>query len=147
MSIIKIHEISMAVKDLEETIKDYEKLGFKIEGRGGSPEPPVMAKFAGMMVGGVALGFMESTAPGSPIDRFIKRRGEGIFSLSLVVSDMDEAMNIFKAQGIEFVLDKPQEMSNYAVAGGKTYRKAKFNFAKPCKATHGVLWELQEFQE
>ena len=137
MSIIKISEISIAVKDLEQAVTDYGKMGFEVTQIEEDTTPPIQARWvvASQGQGDVALSLMESTEAGSPIDKFIQRRGEGIFSISLRVTDLDGEIEKLKAKGAEFVLDKPQKSE---------YLAGRLNFTKPSALTHGVVFELQE---
>jgi len=135
MSIVKISEISIAVKDLEQAVTDYEKMGFEVTQREEDTTPPIQARWAVVSQGDIALSLMESTEAGSPIDRFIQRRGEGLFSISLKVTDLDGEMEKLKAKGAEFVLDKPAKSE---------YLAERLNWTKPSALTHGVVFELQE---
>jgi methylmalonyl-CoA/ethylmalonyl-CoA epimerase len=46
------------------------------------------------------LELVESLAPDSIIDQFIKKRGEGLFALVIKVADMDKAVKVFAQQGL-----------------------------------------------
>jgi methylmalonyl-CoA/ethylmalonyl-CoA epimerase len=143
--ILRITEISIAVKDLDQALGDMGGvLGLSTYGEiTTEPEPPVQSRFAGFSVpGSTVFGLMESTADGSPIDRFIGRRGEGIFSISLEVDDIEATMRDWQAKGIEFVLEEPV-VSSGPVAG-QIWDEIKFNFTKRNPLLHGVVFEIQE---
>lgn len=88
---------------------------------------------------------MESTEAGSPIERFLAKRGPGLFSLTFAVDDIAAAMTDMRAQGAQFVLDEPLRLDDYST-GHARYRECLVNFTHP-KTTGGLLIELQELRE
>jgi len=48
----------------------------------------------------LGLELVESTGPGSMIDKFLQQRGEGVFCIVIKVSDMKEAIRRFEAKGL-----------------------------------------------
>ena len=96
-------------------------------------------------VGDACLALMESTTPGSPVDRFVRRRGEGLFSVSLAVDDLAAATAHLRRQGVDLVLDAPLVFRDFRAFDG-TYRRAEMNFTRP-RGLHGVVFELQELGE
>jgi len=48
----------------------------------------------------LGLELVESTGPGSMIDKFIQQRGEGVFCIVIKVSDLEEAIRRFEAKGL-----------------------------------------------
>jgi len=141
----RITEISVAVSDLGQAITDMGgALGLETYADvTEEPEPPVQARFQGFDVPGSAVfGLMESAAENSPIDRFLQRRGEGIFSISLEVDDIEATMRDWRDRGIEFVLDQP--MVTKGPVAGDHWDEIKINFTRPNPLLHGVVFELQE---
>jgi catechol 2,3-dioxygenase-like lactoylglutathione lyase family enzyme len=51
----------------------------------------------------LGLELVESTAPGSVIDNYIKSRGEGVFRVVIKVTDMEEAVRKFEEKGVRSV--------------------------------------------
>jgi catechol 2,3-dioxygenase-like lactoylglutathione lyase family enzyme len=143
----RISEISIAVSDTESALADMsEVLGLSYDDITVENEPPVQARFSGFHLPGTAtFGVMSSTQEGSPIDRFIGHRGEGIFSISLEVDDVEATMRDWEAKGIEFVLPKPMVSSGRV--SGDTWREIKFNFTRPNSKLHGVVFEIQELHK
>ncbi|MBI4286232.1 MAG: VOC family protein [Chloroflexi bacterium] len=144
-----VREIIVAVKDAEESANDYKALGFREVNRGESHEPPLQSKFIYLALdeGTVpVLCLVQSLAPGSPVDNFIQKRGEGLFSIALGCTDMDGVMAKAKAKGASFVLDKPQEMVDGVTPFHEAYKKFRINWIKPRGPTHGVTLELQELE-
>lgn len=144
----RITEISIAVKDTPAALADMGAvLELEWDPISTQPEPPVQARFSGFHVpGATKFGVMASTEDGSPIDRFIKKRGEAIFSISLEVDDIEATMRDWKAKGVEFVLDAPRVVTNGRIAG-QTWSTSKFNFTRPSAQLHGVVFEIQELHQ
>jgi methylmalonyl-CoA/ethylmalonyl-CoA epimerase len=144
----RISEISIAVENTEQALADIGSiLGLTHDEVSVEGQPPVQSRFSGFHVpGSSGLGVMASTAEGSPIDRFVKKRGEGIFSISLEVDSVEATMRDWQAKGIEFVMDTPMIVNNGRVAGG-TWQTVKFNFTKRNPLLHGIVFEIQELHE
>jgi methylmalonyl-CoA epimerase len=142
----QIREISIAVRSLDEALARFRQtLGLEPAETQVHPRPPVEARTATFRVGDVCLALMESTRPGSPVDRFVQRRGEGLFSVSLAVDDLAAATAQLRRQGVELVLETPLVFENFRTFDG-TYRRVKMNFTRP-QSLHGVVFELQELEE
>jgi catechol 2,3-dioxygenase-like lactoylglutathione lyase family enzyme len=141
----RITEISIAVRDLDQAVADMGgALGLETYAEVSEElEPPVQARFQGFGIPGSAVfGLMESAAENSPIDRFVERRGEGIFSISLEVDDIEATMGDWRERGIEFVLDEP--MVTDGPVAGSHWDEIKINFTRPNPLLHGVVFEIQE---
>ena len=106
------------------------------------PRPLVEARTVTFRIGDVCLALMASTAPGSPVDRFVERRGEGLFSISLAVDDLAATTSHLQAQGVELVLDTPLVFQDFQTYDG-IYGRVKMNFTRP-RSCHGVVFGLQE---
>jgi len=141
--IMQIREVSIAVQNLDDAAASVsEKFGLRPSVTHRDASAPVQARTATFRVGESGLALMESTAPGSAIDRFLRARGEGLFSVSLRVGDLREATERLRAGGAEFVCESPLELRDLPTYDG-TYATVKMNFTRP-KSTHGVVFELQE---
>jgi methylmalonyl-CoA/ethylmalonyl-CoA epimerase len=142
----RIREISIAVRNLNECLADFgRKLALTPEEVQEESKPPVQSRFASLRIGDSSLALMEPMGEESPIGRFLKRRGEGIFSVTLEVDDIEEASKRLRANGVELVLDKPMVLENTRAAD-KVYRKVIINFTKP-SSLHGVVFEIQQLEE
>jgi len=71
----KIDHIGIAVKNLDEAIDLYKKLGFEIKEIEEVPEQKV--KVAMLPVGESKIELLEATSEDSPIAKFIEKRGRG----------------------------------------------------------------------
>jgi methylmalonyl-CoA epimerase len=142
----QIREISIAVRNLDEALSDFgRKLGLKPEEIQVERRPPVQSRFASLRVGDCSLALMEPTGEGSPVDRFLQRRGEGIFSITVQVDDIEEASRRLRANGVELVLDRPMVLENTR-AVDRVYKQVIINFTKP-GSLHGVVFEIQQLKD
>src|SRR5690606_37525056 len=80
----------------------------------------------------------------TPIAKFIRKRGEGIFSFTFVVDDLEEVTRQWKAAGVEFVLDEPIEIYDQYSAG-QPIPVIRGNWTRP-STLHGIVIELQDFR-
>ncbi len=140
---LKLFEINVAVRSVEEAVNAYVKLFADLGLSSGElfevKKEPFQARFNRMPLdlgnqGTVFLSMMESTAQDSPIDKFIKSRGEGLFSLSFKVPDLDKVSDLLAQKGIRTFPKTPVEF----LAERTIWIHPKE------KAAHGVLLELHE---
>lgn len=128
---MKIDHIGIAVKKLEEAIRTFEALGFKVKEIEEVKEQKV--KVAMLPVGESRIELLEATAEDSAIAKFIASRGEGIHHIAINVENIEKSLEIAKNSGIKLIDEKPR-----IGAGGK-----KVAFLHP-KSVHGVLLEFVE---
>lgn len=146
MKITSIKEISVAVKNLDQAISDFKtKLQLQPEEVQVVEPAPGQSRFASFRIGDCSIALVSSTAPDSPIARFLERRGEGIFSITLAVDSIIDATQHFKSQGVQMVLDEPMVLKNER-AVDKIYGEALINFTRP-QSLHGVLFEILELRD
>lgn len=104
----KLEHIGIAVKSIEESNKVFAKLlgreHYKIET---VESEGVSTSF--FEVSGVKIELLEATRSDSPIAKFIEKRGEGIHHLAFAVSDIDVAMEAYKAKGFELINKEPKK--------------------------------------
>ncbi len=143
---MKLREVSMVASDCDGTAALLARLlDCEVSSAVECPEPPVQSRFASLRCGPATLAVMESTAPGSPIDRYVGARGEGLFSITFEVDDIDAAMAHFRECGAEFVCDEPVRLTDYST-GFDSYRECLVNFTHP-RSTARILIELQELRK
>ena len=96
----KLTNVAIAVKDIQEGIDHYCKVfGVQHMGPIGQPSP---YGFRNAWLGDGEKAFielLESVEPDSIVDRFIKRRGEGIYMVSFDVDNLTEAVRYVRANG------------------------------------------------
>lgn len=143
--ILQLREISFAVKNFDEALRKFQKMGFSALDPWTETTPPVQAKLTSMPVGGSSISIMESSGGDTPISKFIEKRGEGIFSFTFVVDDIEGVMRQWQQAGVEFVLEKPIEILN-GFSVGEPIPKIRGNWTRP-STLHGIVIELQEFRD
>jgi len=133
MKIKKIDHIGIAVNNLEESLELWKNLfGAKV----GAIEE---IKERGVKVvnlefeNGATVELVTSLGKDSPIEKFIRRRGEGIHHLSFVVEEIEKVMEKLKDQGVQFIQERPQR--------GSEGSRIAFIYPHSLK---GVLVELKE---
>jgi methylmalonyl-CoA/ethylmalonyl-CoA epimerase len=91
------------------------------------------AKIAAVAAGDSLVEFLEPEVSGSPLDKFIAKRGPGIHHVCFAVDDLDAALDRCRAHGIRLIDETPR-----LGAEGK-----RIAFLHP-SATSGALVELTE---
>ncbi len=127
----RIAHIGIAVRDLAAILPFYRDVL-------GMPEVPLDdadgARIAGLAAGDSLVELLEAERPGSPIDKFVEKRGPGIHHLCLNVDDLDGTLARCRTAGIRLIDEHPR-----IGAEGK-----RIAFLHP-SATAGVLIELSEY--
>ncbi len=127
----KISHIGIAVKNLDEAIQFYKKLGLEVEGIEVIESQKVKVAF--IPVGNVRLELLEPTSEDSTVAKFLVKKGEGIHHLALGTENLEKRLQEIEKKGIKLI--------------DKTPRKGAHNtniaFLHPT-STHGVLLELCE---
>ena len=132
MSLIKkIDHIGIAVKNLDEAVETYKKLGFELKGIEEVAEQKV--KVAMLPAGESKIELLEATSEDSAIAKFLEKRGEGIHHIAVGVEDIEKALENAKNNGLQLIDERPR-----IGAGGK-----KVAFVHP-KSARGVLLEFVE---
>jgi methylmalonyl-CoA/ethylmalonyl-CoA epimerase len=142
--VVELREISFAVKDFDAAFEKFGAMGFNMSPVWEEHTPPVQAKLTSMPVGNSSISFMQSLGDDTPIAKFIKKRGEGIFSFTFVVDDLEAVTEQWKAAGVEFVLEIPIELHGQYSAG-QPIPVIRGNWTRP-SSLHGIVIELQEFR-
>ncbi|OQX71828.1 MAG: methylmalonyl-CoA epimerase [Candidatus Cloacimonas sp. 4484_275] len=127
----QISHIGIAVKNLEEAIQFYEKLGLKVDSIEEVPSQKVRVAF--IQIGEVRIELLEATSEESPIAKYIEKRGEGIHHLALETDNLRQSLKETEEKGIRLIDKEPR----------KGAHNADIAFVHP-KSSHGVLLELCE---
>lgn len=130
LGIEKIDHICIAVKDLEQARKTWEPFLGKSQPDLAYRHDVEAIDVARYYVGEVGYELMASTREGSDVDRFLKKRGEGVMLLSFKVSDTVEAMKKLEQAGFR-MLDKTP----------RVWEKSRYAFLNP-SFMNGVLVEV-----
>lgn len=131
MELKRVDHVGIAVKNLDESVKFYESLGFKATGYEVVAEQKVKVAF--LPCGDSEIELLESTEPDGPIARFIEKNGPGIQHIAIRVDDIDKALEELKAKEVRLIDQTPR----YGAGN------ARIAFVHP-KATGGVLLELTQ---
>ena len=132
MNLSYIEHIGIAVKNLNEAIKFYEKvLGLKCYAIEEVEDQKVKTAF--FKVGQTKIELLESTDPEGPIGKFIEKKGEGIHHLAFAVNKIEDALAEADSKEIRLIDKAPR----------KGAEGLDIAFLHP-KSTFGVLTELCE---
>jgi methylmalonyl-CoA/ethylmalonyl-CoA epimerase len=135
METTNIEHIGIAVRNLEESIKFYEKvLGLKCYAIEEVRDQKVRTAF--FELGQTKIELLESTEPDGPISKFIEKRGEGIHHIAYAVKNIESALSELEKNGIQLIDKQPR----------KGAEGLEIAFLHP-KSTFGVLTELCEVKE
>jgi len=130
MKINSIEHIGIAVENLEDSIKYYEKvLGLKCYAIEEVKDQRVKTAF--FKVGETKIELLQSTDPEGPISKFIEKKGPGVHHIAFAVDDVQQALNDAEENGIKLI-DKQAR---------KGAENLQIGFLHP-KSTGGVLTEF-----
>ncbi len=128
----KIDHIGIAVKNLEETKKQYQEM-FGISSIGAEEVKEQKVKVVSFKVGESTIEFLEATAEDSPVAKFIEKKGEGVHHLAFSVENIEEILKDMEGKGISLIDKVPRRGAH----------NKKIAFLHP-RSTGGILIELCE---
>jgi methylmalonyl-CoA epimerase len=132
---MKIDHIGIAVRSISDALRLYEGvLGLKVSGYEDVQDQGV--RVAMLPVGDSRIELLEPLHPGSPVEKFMAKRGEGIHHIAVRVDNIDEALARFRAAGARLIDQTPRRGAD----------NSKIAFIHPA-SVHGVLLELVEHEE
>ncbi len=132
MKILKIDHIGLAVHSIAERKSIWtDLLGLSLTSSETVQEQKVTTAF--FPVGESEIELLESSAPDSPIARYLEKRGEAIHHIAFRVENLEAALEELKTKGVRLIDEKPRNG-----AGG-----SRIAFLHP-QATGGILVELCE---
>jgi methylmalonyl-CoA/ethylmalonyl-CoA epimerase len=103
-----IHHVGVAVADLDEAVRTYERLfGGRIEHRARVEGQGVEA--ASMRVGDSRVELLAALGDDTPVGKFIAKRGPGMHHLAYEVDDVASALADLAEQGAELIDAEPHE--------------------------------------
>ena len=131
----KIEHIGIAVNNIKDAGALYEILlntpVYKIE-----EVPSEGVKTAFLQSGPNKIELLEATGAGSPIAKFIDKRGEGMHHIAFEVTDIEAEMKRLKTEGFTLLNEVPKQGADNKLVC----------FVHP-KGTNGVLIELCQERE
>lgn len=125
----KISHIGIASRSIAKMAEFYRELGLEVDTVEVNSEQKV--KLALIRIGESAIELLEPTDDGSPIRKFLDRRGEGIHHISLQVEDLKETLARLKKRKVRLIDEEPRKGADGQLIG----------FVHP-QSTGGVLIEL-----
>ena len=129
---MKLEHIGIATRELEEALGFWrDALG--LESVATEEVKDQMVRVAMLPVGETRVELLEATAPQSPINKFIERRGPGIHHLAVRVDDIRATLARLKERGVRLVDETPRVGAENCLVA----------FVHP-SSTSGVLLELVE---
>lgn len=131
MKTYKIDHIGIAVASIDEALGVYRALGLGEARREDVTGQQVATAF--LPVGESQIELLESTGEGSPVARFLKKRGPGVHHICFAVEDVKAAIAELQEKGFRLVTSSP-------VPGAQGKNVA---FLHP-ESGKGVLIELAE---
>ena len=105
-TVVAIEHVGIAVRDAGAATDRYQAMGFV---RVRAEELPGGIRSHLFRSGTAYVEILESTRPGTELDRFLDRRGEGLHHLCLRVDDLGNAMDAAAAAGCALVSRTPLE--------------------------------------
>jgi hypothetical protein len=141
--ILELLTVNVAASNGTETAAKYCGLGLPALPAFPMPDPPAEIIDISLPVGEQgAISVISPTGPNSPVQRFIDKRGEGVYSIAVRVDDLDAAMKEWP--GVKWVLDKPYEFGSGNPAARYMPEKLRVNWIRP-SSLNGVMLECFEF--
>lgn len=111
----RIDHVGIACRDLEEKIAFYESaFGLTVVSRETNEAQGVreaMLQVAQGPAGGSYVQLLEPLGPGTPVGRFLERRGEGIHHIGYGVADITAALESMGARGVRLIDARPRHGS------------------------------------
>lgn len=104
-------------------------------------DAPAQIRYFQHKVGESSISLVEPSDETSPIARFLTKRGEGVFSINIVVDDLLSLMDEWAAQGIRWVLKDPLVFE----ATDNRHHGGLVNWVSPDQI-HGILLEFTQFE-
>lgn len=133
--VTEFHHIGIAVRSIDEALPQYvHGLGLRLDGIEDVPSEKV--KVAMLYAGETRIELLEPTAPDSPVQKFLDKRGPGVHHLAFKVDDTGKMIKLLSEAGAPLLDEEPR-------AGAHGTRCA---FIHP-EYLGGVLAELVEDPE
>jgi methylmalonyl-CoA/ethylmalonyl-CoA epimerase len=129
----KIDHIGVAVRSIDETLAVYRAIGIQESAATRETVAGQQVRVAFLPVGESRIELLEPSSEGSPIAKFLAKRGPGIHHVCFAVDDLDGALAELDAKGVRLIHRTP-----VPGAGGK-----RVAFLHP-ESGDGVLIELAE---
>lgn len=142
--ILELLTVNVAVKDLDEGVAKYLRMGLTPHPPNRMPEPPAEITDVSVPMGETgAISLISPTSDTSPLAPFLARRGEGAYSVAVRVDDLAEAMREWSH--VDWVLPEPYTFPPGTPAVDNLPDQLLANWIKP-KSLNGLMLEVFEFR-
>jgi hypothetical protein len=141
-TILKILEVNLAVRDLDNTRKHFLALGLQGMDVWDVVHPPVETRTTSFPIADSNISLIEPLVKRDPVAHFLDRYGEGIFSVTLLVDGIEDLMEQWRTAGVEFASPEPVQMRDVRIVGHHVPLLLE-NWTRP-STMHGVVIELQD---
>lgn len=144
---MSIHEITMAVQDINESARALSRMFLgSIDEVQSFPQEGFELDMGGVWIGDFHIALVHDASGVGPVGRFLSKRGQGIFEVNVRTNDLPAAIEHLKAQGVRFINEEPRILENYDAGHGIVLKELRIAFADP-STTQGVLFEIAEWVE
>ena len=99
---MRVDHIAIAVKSVEEALKNYQKI-LNVDHLEIEEVPNERVKVAMLELQDTRIELMEPTSPDSPISKFLQERGEGIHHIAITADDIDKDVARASANGMKML--------------------------------------------
>jgi len=128
---MKLDHVGIAVHSIEAAVRSYQQIGFTLDEIVTIEEQKV--RVAVLAADGSRVELLEPAGAGSPIQKYLEKRGEGIHHLCFQVSDLRQKIEELRAASMQLI-----SLPSQTGLEGR-----KIAFLHP-KSAHGALIELVE---
>ncbi|HUN48699.1 MAG TPA: VOC family protein [Stellaceae bacterium] len=143
--IIEFITVNVATRDPDATLAKWKAMGLANLAPVHMPAPPAEITDVTLPIGPAgAVSVISPTGPGSPVQRFLEKRGEGAYSIAVRVDSLEDVMRDWTAAGLAWVLPEPYEFPPGNAAGRYRPERLKANWVRP-NSLGGVMLEVFEF--
>ncbi|MBT5414808.1 MAG: hypothetical protein HOH66_17000 [Rhodospirillaceae bacterium] len=143
--ILEFLTVNVATADIDGALGKFRAMGLETLPPAHMPEPPAEITDVTLPIGPMgSISVIAATGPGSPVKRFIDKRGEGIYSIAVRVDSLAEVMEEWAAAGLQWVLPEPYVFDRENPAARYVVEQLKVNWVKP-SSLGGVMLECFEF--
>jgi hypothetical protein len=143
--IIEFITVNVATGDLDGTLAKWRALGLSSLPPAHMPAPPAEITDVTLPLAPLgAVSVIAPTGPGSPVQRFLDKRGDGAYSIAVRVDSLAEVMREWSEAGMQWVLPAPYEFPAGTPAGRYVPERLKANWLKPA-CLGGIMLEVFEF--
>jgi methylmalonyl-CoA/ethylmalonyl-CoA epimerase len=110
--LLRIDHVGIACNSLETAIERYETVfGLKVVSRETNSEQGVREAMLELPDGSSYVQLLEPLGPGTPVGKFLAKRGEGIHHVGYAVSDVVAALEAIGGTGVRLVDSRPRHGS------------------------------------